>query len=124
MCTNTHVQNFNINTKTWALKKELPHGCYKYDSGVVIHADKLTDITKDQMMSYDDVTDNCDVIKYDSITDSRSVIGVKYGGQICAGVKEEKKVLQYDPQDNSWSVLADDVPMPLFAPMMLSAYYW
>ena len=119
-CTDTHVQSFNMNTKTWALKKELPRGCYRYDSGVVIHADKLTVITKDQMMSYDDVTDNWDIIKYDSITNGRSVVAMKHGSQICAGVKEERKVLQYDPQGNSWNLLADNVPRLLFTHMMLS----
>ena len=51
------VQSFNMNIKTWALKKKLPRGCFRHTAGVVIHADKLTIITKDQMMSYDDVTD-------------------------------------------------------------------
>ena len=117
--TDTHVQSFNINTMTWALKKELPRGCCKFESGVVIHADKLTVITNDQMMSYDDVTDNWDIVKYNSITDRVLMTPMKHEGQICAHVWD-KKVLQYDPQDNSWSVLADDVPMPLFASMMLS----
>ena len=105
-----HVQSFNMNTKTWTLKKQLPRGCNRFDAGVVIHEDKLTVITKDQMMSYDDVTDNWDIIKYNSITAGSYMTAMEHGGQICAYVREEQKVLQYDPQNNSWNLLSDDVP--------------
>ena len=114
------VQSFNINTKTWALKKELPRGCDRYTAGVVIHADKLAVITKDQMMSYDDVTDDWDIIKYDSITAGSRMTAMEHEGQICAYVEDEKKVLQYDPQNNSWNLLADDVPQLCREHMMLS----
>ena len=115
-----HVQNFNMNTKTWTLKKQLPRGCNRYTSGVVIHEDKLAVITKDQMMSYDDVTDNWDIIKYNSITAGSRITAVEHEGQICAYVEKEQKVLQYDPQNNSWNLLADDVPQLCNIHMMLS----
>ena len=115
-----HGQSFNMNTKTWTLKKQLPRGCNRYDSGVVIHEDKLAVITKDQMMSYDDVTDNWDIIKYDSITAGSWMTAMEHEGQICAYVQKEQKVLQYDPQNNSWNLLADDVPQLCSTPMMLS----
>ena len=114
------VQSFNMKTKTWTLKKHLPRGCNRWESGVVIHADKLTVITKDEMMAYDDVTDSWDTIKYDSITDDKFMTAMEHGGQICAYVRNEQKVLQYDPQSNSWSLLADDVPKLCAPHMMLS----
>ena len=117
---NTHVQSFNMNTKTWTLKKELPRGCNRYHSGVVIHADKLSVIAKDQMLSYDDVTDNWDTINYPSITGGE-MTAMEHGGQISAYVEDEQKVMQYDPQDNSWSLLDDGVPQLCYVHMMLSA---
>ena len=114
------VQSFNMNTKTWTLKKQLPRGCDSVNSGVVIHEDKLAVITKDQMMSYDDVTDNWDIIKYDSITAGSRMTAIEHGGQICAYVQKEQKVLQYDPQNNSWNLLADDVPQLCQVYMMWS----
>ena len=116
---NKHVQSFNMKTKTWTLKKELPRGCNRYTAGVVIHADKLTVITKDQMMSYDDVTDDWDIIKYDSITGGE-MTAMEHEGQICAYVRNERKVMQYEPQGNSWNLLADDVPQLCYVHMMLS----
>ena len=107
-------------TKTWTLKKQLLLGCHRSSSGVVIYADKLTVITKDQMMSYDDVTDNWDIIEYNSITAGGNMTAMKHEGQICAYVEQEQKVMQYDPQNNSWSMLADDVPQLCNTPMMLS----
>ena len=120
-----HVQSFNMNTKTWTLKKQLPRDCNWGTSGVVIHEDKLTVITKNQMMSYDDVTDNWDIIKYNSITSGSYMTAMEHGGQICAYVQKEQKVLQYDPQNNLWNLLADDVPQLCEVDMMLSvkAYY-
>ena len=115
---NKHVQSFNINTKTWTLKKQLPRGCNSWNSGVVIHADKLTVIAKDMMMLYDDVTDNWDVIKYNSITTGSTMTAMEHEGEICAYVETEQKVLQYDPQNNSWNLLADDVSQ--LCSMMLS----
>ena len=116
-----HVQSFSMITKTWTLKKRLPRGCDSWVSGVVIHADKLTVITKDQMMSNDDVTDNWDIIEYNSITAGDNMTAMKNEGQICADVQKEQKVMQYDPQNNSWSMLADDVPQLCTTPKMLSA---
>ena len=115
-----HVQSFNMNTKTWTLKKKLPRGCHRINSGVVIHEDKLAVITKDQMMSYDDVTDNWDIIKYDNITAGSYMTAMEHEGQICAYVEKEQKVLQYDLQNNSWNLLADDVPELCEVYMMLS----
>ena len=43
------VQSFNIKTKTWTLKKELPRRSDLCHSGVVTHAGKLAVIRDDQM---------------------------------------------------------------------------
>ena len=115
----TLLQSFNIKTKTWTLKKLLPLGCYRCDSGIVIHADKLTVVMEDEMMSYDDVTDDWDIISYNSITGGEMTV-VEHGGQLCAYVEDERKVLQYDPQSNSWNLLTADVPELCWAHMILS----
>ena len=113
------VQSFNIKTKMWTLKKQLPRSCHRFKSGVIIHADKLTVVTKDQIMSYDDVTDAWDIINYNSITDG-CMTAMEHRGQICAYLENERKVMQYDPQHNSWTLLADDVPQLCYVHMMLS----
>ena len=118
--TDNLVQSFNMATKTWVLKERLPRGCYRYDSGVVSHEGNLVVITKDQMMSYDDVTDSWNIIMYDSITDDGWLTVVEHGGQICAYVRDEQKVMQYDQYDNSWNLMAGDVPQLCEVHMMLS----
>ena len=80
------VQRFNMTTKTWTMKKELPCDCARFNSGFVIHAGKLTVMTADQMMSYDDVTGNWDIIKYNDITavgyGHGRLVAMEHGGQI------------------------------------------
>ena len=74
------------------------------------------------MMSYDDVTDSWDTIMYDNIAAVGSMTAMEHGGQICAYVQEKQKVMQYDPQSDSWNLLADDVPQLCETHMMLSVY--
>ena len=96
------VSQYNIEDDTWKQCSDMPVGCDREETGVVVHEDKIKLITVDKCLMYADDTDTWTVKQYHKLGDR--VNAFVRGGQICAAVENDGtySMMSYDDVDNVW----------------------
>ena len=98
----------------WKHCEHLPKGCDNTTSGVVMHEGKITVLTTDYCMTYDDVADSWSVEQYECQGDQLKP--VVYKDDIWALVKKNGKhcVKYYYKKQKEWKIKIRDVPDVLY----------
>ena len=98
----------------WKVCAKLPQGCDNTNSGFVIYKDKLSVLTTEYCMTYDDVADKWSVVQYECQGDQLKPL--IYKNNIWALVKKDGKhcVKCYCKEYNEWKVKIGDVPDVLY----------
>ena len=103
----TSVQVFDHFNETsgWKKRKDMPSGCNRDDSGVIVYRGKVTVITPDQCMQYSREKDSWHTEKYTCGSLGKSVQPLIYEGCIVACVEHnvDYTILQYDIDENEWT---------------------
>ena len=113
---NTRVQALDLTRSSadWKSRPSIPKRCDNTNSGVVIWEEKITVLTTEYSLIYDDVINKWSVEQYECQGDVLKP--VVYRKNICAFVQKggQHCVKLYDKILNTWEIMIADVPNVLF----------
>ena len=104
------VQRYNIETSEWTFIKDLPFGVFNRTASAVVYKNKLTVVTREHLMSYEQESDTWSVKKYDNLGNVATALIVD--GELCTCIEEDEKysLMSYDEEDNEWKVKINNIP--------------
>ena len=111
----TKVQRYNIETSEWTFIKDLPFGVDNLSEAAVIYKNRLTVVSSEHLMSYQQESDTWSVKEYEDLGDVPTPLIVD--GELCTCFirSEEYSLIRYDEEDNVWNVKIDNIPDMLLA---------
>ena len=106
----TKVQRYNIETSEWTFIKDLPFGVDNLCAAAVVYKNRLTVVSSEHLMSYEQESDTWSVKKYEDLGDVPTALIVD--GELCTCIEEDvnHSLMSYDEEDNVWNVKIDNIP--------------
>ena len=104
------IQRYNIETSKWKYIKELPFGVYSHCAAAIIYKNRLTVVSSEHLMSYEQESDTWSVEEYDDLGDVSTALMVD--GELCTCIEEDEKysLMSYDEEDHVWNVKINNIP--------------
>ena len=104
------VQRFNIESSAWTLIKDLPFGLYNLIAAAVVYKNRLTVVSSEHLMTYEQESDTWSVKTYQKLGWVKTALIMD--GELCTCIKEDEKyyLMSYDEEDNVWNVKIDNIP--------------
>ena len=106
----TKVQRYNIETSEWTLLKDLPFGVLNLRASAVVYKNRLTVVSRERLMSYEQESATWSVNEYDNLGNVATALIVD--GKLCTCIEEDEKyfLMSYEEEDNVWNVKIDNIP--------------
>ena len=106
----TKVQRYNIETSEWTFIKDLPFGVDNLSEAAVVYKNRLTVVSSEHLMSYEQKFDTWSVKEYEKLGWAPTALIVD--GEICTCVTRIGKcsLMSYADEDNVWNVKIDTTP--------------
>ena len=106
----TKVQRYNIETSEWAFIKDLPFGVTNLTAAAVVYKNRLTVVSSERLMSYEQESDTWSVKIYEYLGLLSTALIVD--GELCTCINRNGKycLMSYDEEDNVWNVKIDNIP--------------
>ena len=110
----TKVQRYNIETSEWTFIKDLPFGVHNLCAAAVVYKNRLTVVSSERLMSYEQESDTWSVKEYEDLDWVPTALIVD--GELCTCTKRNRKnlLMHYDEEDNVWNVKIDNIPDMLY----------
>ena len=108
---NSHkVQRYNIETSEWTLLKDLPFGVTNFSAAAVVYKNRLTVVSSEHLMSYEQESDTWSVKEYEDLGWEPTALIVD--GDLCTCINRDGKysLTSYDDEDNIWKDKIDNIP--------------
>ena len=104
------VQRYNIETSECTLIKDLPFGVINLCAAAVVYRNRLTVVSSEHLMSYEQESDTWSVKEYEILGFPSTALIVD--GELCTCIQEDEKysLMSYDEEDNVWNVKIDNIP--------------
>ena len=104
------VQRYNIETSEWTLIKDLPLGVTNQRASAVGYKNRLTVVSSEHLMSYEQESDTWSVKEYEDLRWVPTALIVD--GELCTCIDKHGKcsLMSYDDEDNVWNVKIDNIP--------------
>ena len=106
----TKVQRYNIETSEWTFITDLPFGVFNLRADAVVYQNRLTVVSSEHLMSYEQESDTWSVKEYEDLgwEPTASVVD----GELCTCIDRNEKcfLMSYDEEDNVWNVKIDNIP--------------
>ena len=106
----TKVQRYNIETSEWTFIKDLPFGIHNLCAAAVVYKNRLTVVSSEHLMSYEQESDTWSVKEYEELGCVATTLIVDE--ELCTCIEEDGKhsLMSYDEEDNVWNVKIDNIP--------------
>ena len=106
----TKVQRYNIETSEWTFIKDLPFGVHNLCAAAVVYKNRLTVVSSERLMSYEQESDTWSVKEYEKLGWVPTALIMD--GEICTCIYEygECSMMSYDEENNVWNVKIDIIP--------------
>ena len=106
----TKVQRYNIETSEWTFIKDLPFGVHNLCAAAVVYKNRLTVVSSEHLMSYEQESDTWSVKEYEKLGWVPTALIMD--GEICTCIYEygECSMMSYDEENNVWNVKIDVIP--------------
>ena len=108
---NSHkVQRYNLETSEWTFIKELPLAVANYCAAAVVYKNRLTVVSSEYLISYEQESDTWSVKEYEELGDVPTALIVDDELCICIIRIGKCSLMSYDDDDNVWNVKIDNIP--------------
>ena len=109
------VQRYNIETSECTFIKDLPFGVFNLCAAAVVYKNRLTVVSSEHLMSYEQESDTWSVKEYEILGFPSTALIVD--GEFCTCVYRngDYSLMSYDEEDNVWNVKIDNIPDMLHA---------
>ena len=106
----TKVQQYNIETSECTYIKDLQFDTFNNYCAALFYKNRLTLVSSDQLMSYEQESDTWSVKEYDDLGEMATALIVD--GELCTCIEKDEKhfLLSYNEEDNMWNVKIADIP--------------
>ena len=111
----TKVQRYNIETSKWTFIKDLPFGVHHICAAAVVYKNRLTVVSSERLMSYEQEFDTWSVKEYEQLGSILTALIVDEELCTCFIRNEKYSMMSYDEEDNVWNVVIDNIPDMLVA---------
>ena len=103
------VQRYNIETSEWTFMKELPIGVLSLSASAVVFKNRLTVVSREHLMSYEQESDTWSVKEYEDLGDVSTAFIVH--GELCTCINRNGKysMMSYDEEGNAWNDKKDNI---------------
>ena len=101
------VLSYNIQTSKWKICTHLPSVCFNDNAGIIIYNGKVTVVTAEQLMVYDEGLDSWTTKRYTALSDDRVSTALMHDGKLCASVKNSDgltTLMSYNDDTNNWDI--------------------
>ena len=108
---NSHkVQRYNIETSEWTFIKDLPFGVFNLRAAAVVYKNRLTVVSSEHLMSYEQESDTWSVKEYEDLGLLSTALIVD--GELCTCIYRNGRysLMSYDEEDNVWNIKIDNIP--------------
>ena len=109
------VQRYNIETSECTLIKDLPFGVTNITEAAVVYKNRLTVVSNEHLMSYEQESDTWSVKEYEALGLPSMALIVDGELSTCTGRNGKYSLMSYDEEDNVWNVKIDNIPDMLHA---------
>ena len=106
----TKVQRYNIETSEWTFIKDLPFGVNNRRASAVVYKNRLTVVSSEHLMSYEQESDTWLVKEYEDLGDVSSTLIVDEELCTCISRIGKYSLLSYGEEYNVWNVKIDNIP--------------
>ena len=106
----TKVQRYNSETSEWTFIKDLPFGVHNLTAAAVVYKNRLTVVSSEHLMSYEQESDTWSVKEYEDLGDVPTALIVDDELCICIIRIGKYSLMSYDDKDNLWNVKIDNIP--------------
>ena len=104
------VQRYNIETSECTLIKDLPFGVFNLCAAAVVYKNRLTVVSSEHLMSYEQESDIWSVKEYEKLG-RRVSTALIVSGELCTCIyRNVKYSLMIYEEDNMWNVKIDNIP--------------
>ena len=109
-CYSHKVQRYNIETSEWTFIKDIPIGFDNLSAAAVVYKNRLTVVSSEHLMSYEQESDTWSVKEYEDLGWVPTALIVDE--ELCTCIKRNRKysLMSYDEEDNVWNVKIDNIP--------------
>ena len=109
-CYSHKVQRYNIEASEWTFIKDLPFGVSNVRAAAVVYKNRLTVVSSEHLMSYEQESDTWSVKEYEDLGLLSTALIVD--GEVCTCIDRNGKysLMRYDDEDNVWNVNIDNIP--------------
>ena len=109
-CYSHQAHRYNIETSEWTLVKDLPFGVTNLDAAAVVYKNRLTVVSSEHLMSYEQESDTWLVKEYEKLESVPTALVVDGELSTCIEKDEKYSLMSYDEEDNVWNVKIDNIP--------------
>ena len=106
------VQRYNIETSEWTCLEDLPFSVDNSCAAAVVHKNRLTVVSREHLMSYEQESDTWSVKEYEKQGWLSTALVVD--GELCTCIHmcldRKYSLMRYDETDNKWRVKIDSIP--------------
>ena len=108
---NSHkLQRYNIETSECTFIKDLPFGMFNLTAAAVVYKNRLTVVSRERLMSYEQESDTWSVKEYEDLGDVTTALKVDEELCTCIYRNGRYSLMSYDDEDNVWNVKIDNIP--------------
>ena len=104
------VQRYNIETSECTLIKDLPFGVTNVVASAVVYKNRLTVVSSEHLMSYEQESDTWSVKECEKLGDVLTALIVDRELCTCTNRNGKTCMMSYDEKDNVWNVKIDNIP--------------
>ena len=106
----TKAQRYNVETSEWTFIKDLPFGVHNLCAAAVVYKNRLTVVSSEHLMSYEQESDTWSVKEYEDL--GRESTALIVDGELCSCIKRNMKnlLMNFNEEDNVWKVKIDNIP--------------
>ena len=96
------VQRYNIETSEWTFISDLPFGVFNLRASAVVYKNRLTVVSSEHLMSYEQESDTWSVKEYEDLGWEPTALIVDR--KLCTCIKRNGicSLISYDEEDNMW----------------------
>ena len=105
------VQRYNIEKSECTFIKDLPFGVFNLTAAAVVYKNRLTVVSRNHLMSYEQESDSWSVKEYKVLAGWVSTTLI-VDRELCTCINRKGKysLMSYDEEDNVWNVKIDNIP--------------
>ena len=104
------VQRYNIETSEWTFIKDFPFGIHNLSAAAVVYKNRLTVVSREHLMSYEQESDTWSMKEYEKLGDVPTALIVDEELCTCINKDGKRSLMSYDKEDNVWNVKIDNIP--------------